>query len=288
MNWEDLRFFLAIARAGTLSRAAKALGVDQATVSRRLASLEAGLGSRLFIRLPRAARLTPLGEKILSQVMEMESLAFSVERQSSPENLPGRTRIAVSVPPVLSRHFFARHIHALALDIPQIQISVQSEPFFVSLSRLEADLAVRLSMAIDETDIIKKIGRMKFAFYATSNYPHAANPGQWEFIGYPQNPTVFAHKKWLYEVIATNKVICEFADLSNQYEAACSGVGVAGLPCFIADADSRLVKLPCDHALLTLDIWIAKHPDRRDDARVRAVADSIIRLVETEGLGLKE
>ncbi|WP_338521162.1 LysR family transcriptional regulator [Erwinia aphidicola] len=105
MNWEDLRFFLAIAKAGTISSAAKDLNVDQATVSRRLASLEADLGVQLFIRLPRESRLTPTGEKILNEAKEIEAKVFTVARLSSSVKTSAHSRVAISAPPILARHF---------------------------------------------------------------------------------------------------------------------------------------------------------------------------------------
>jgi DNA-binding transcriptional LysR family regulator len=74
--------------------------------------------------------------------------------------------------------------------------------------------------------------------------------------------------------------------LSHQYEAACTGIGVAGLPCFIADRDNRLVKLDNSAPMLNLDIWVAMHPDRRNDTVVRKTADEILQLLESLGLGL--
>lgn len=79
-------------------------------------------------------------------------------------------------------------------------------------------------------------------------------------LGYTERPLAFEHRGWLYETIGSRQVICEVADLSNQYGAACTGIGVAGLPCFLADNDTRLVKLPCCQPMLKLGIWLAMHP----------------------------
>jgi DNA-binding transcriptional LysR family regulator len=97
-------------------------------------------------------------------------------------------------------------------------------------------------------------------------------------IGYSDRQTDFAHKRWLYEVIGRRQVACELSDLSNQYEAACTGIGVAGLPRFIGDADDRLLRLSRDLPMLSLDIWIAMHPDRRNDAPVRKISGAVTEL----------
>lgn len=286
MNWENIRFFVAIARSGTLSGAAKALDVDQATVSRRLMSLEGELGSKLIERLPREARLTAQGQIILAEALEIEACTFKIKRMSVA-NKEKREKVTISAPPVLARHFFATNMLKLSQELPQVLISILSDVHFVSLSRLEADLAVRLSPGVKDTDIIKKIGKMDFALYAASNYCHLKSPELWEFIAYPERVTNFEHKQWLDKIIGDKRVLCEMADLSHQYETVCSGVGVAGLPCFLADKDKRLVKLEVDETMLSLDIWIAKHPDRRNDPLVVHASNAIAIILKEVGLGLK-
>lgn len=284
MNWEDLRFFLAIAKAGTLSGAARALDVDQATVSRRLASLEAALQVRLVDRLPRESRLTAIGQEVLAQVTDIEADVFALRRRVLTSRLEARTKVTVTAPPILARHVLAPHIYALSQRLPQVQLSILSESHFVSLSQLEADIALRLSPGLKDTDIVKSIGRMDFALYAAASYSALNAPSNWEFIGYPERQNDFEHKRWLYETIGTRRVVCEVPDLSHQYEAACTGIGVAGLPRFLGDAAPRLVRLATDQRMLSLDIWLAIHGDRRDDGLIRQTSASLIDLVRACGL----
>jgi DNA-binding transcriptional LysR family regulator len=286
MDWEDLRFFLAVATAGSLSSAARTLNVNQATVSRRLAALEAQLNVRLVDRLPRESRLTAVGQEILQDVLDIETKSFAIQRKCSSSEAAVRTKVTITAPPILARHFLTPNLGALAQMSPAVQLSILSEPHFVSLSRMEADLALRLSPPIEDTDIVKKVGLMPFALYAHRDYLHALDERNWEFVGYTDRQGDFAHKRWLYEVIGSRRVACEVTDLSHQFEAACTGIGVAGLPCYIGDRDNRLLKLDNDLAMLSLDIWIAMHPDRRNDTVVRKTADEIVQLLKPLGLGL--
>ena len=286
MNWDDLRIFLAIAKAGTLSAAARLLKVDQATVSRRLSALEGDLNLQLVDRLPREARLTTIGREILEMALEVENKAFAVQRLALTASTERRAKVTITAPPILARHFLAPNIGHFAERYPSVQLSIFSESHIASLARLEADLALRLSPAVEDTDISRKIGRLDFALYASRDYRHSADSAAWEFIGYTDRQADFAHHRWLYEVIGQRRVACELTDLSNQYEAACTGVGVAGLPVFIGDADPRLVKLASDHTMLTLDIWIAMHRDTRTDVHVRNTASVITELIASHGLGL--
>lgn len=284
MNWEDLRIFMAVASAGTLSGAARVLSVDQATVSRRLAALELALGARLLDRLPREARLTALGKAVLVEVATMEERALAIERIALSATSEAHTRVTLSAPPILARHLLAPHVNTLSQRLARVQLTVFSESHFVSLAKVEADVAMRLSPGDMDTDIVKKIGQMQFALYATADYPNRTDDANWEFVGYTERQTDFEHKQWLYRTIAGRRVACEVTDLSNQYEAACSGIGVAGLPCFLADADPRLVRLETRQPMLELGIWLAIHPDRRNDVLVRRTIAAVTELIQDCGL----
>ncbi|WP_256829466.1 LysR family transcriptional regulator [Pseudomonas sp. Pse1] len=284
MNWEDLRYFVAIASAGTLSGASRQLGVDQATVSRRLAALETDLGARLVDRQPRKAFLTPLGQEVLTHALKIEDSVFAVKRLSLSASSQSRAKITISAPPILARHFFAPQLLVLSQRLPQVQVSVLSESHVASLSKLEADLAIRLTPGTADSDIVKRIGEMQFGLYSTPSYANVANPQQWEFIGYTEYPVAFDHKNWLYQTIGNRRVVCEVADLSNQYEAACTGIGVAGLPCFLADQDERLLRLSSSQKMLSLGIFLALHPDRRNDQLVRDTSAVIMELITDLGL----
>ena len=286
MDWEDLRFFLSVATTGSLTGAARALNVNQATVSRRLAALEAQLNVRLVDRLTRESRLTAIGQQILQDVLDIEAKAFAIERKCSSSKAAVRSKVTITAPPILARHFLTPNLVTLTTMSPMVQISILSEPHFASLSRMEAELELRLSTHIENTEIVKKVGLMQFSLYAKNDYPYALDEERWEFVGYTERQGDFAHKRWLYEIIGSKRVACEVTDLSHQYEAACTGIGVAGLPCFIGDRDDRLIKLENNLPMLNLDIWIAMHPDRRNDTVVRKTADAIFQLLEPFGLGL--
>ncbi len=246
----------------------------------------AALNVRLVDRLARESRLTGVGQQILQDALDIEAKSFAIERRCLASSTTVRAKVSITAPPILARHFLAPHVAALARLHPLVQLSILSEPHVASLSRLEADLALRLALPIEDTDIIKKVGQMRFALYAGCDYPHAQDAEQWEFIGYTNRQADFAHKRWLYEVIGSKRLACELADLSHQYEAACTGIAVAGIPCFLGDADPRLTRLESSIPMLDLDIWVAMHPDSRGDPVVRHISQTIAQLLESAGLGL--
>src|SRR6185312_5116047 len=144
VDWEDIRHFLAVAQAGTLSGAARNMKVDHATVSRRLAALEAALDVRLVDRLPRSCRLTAIGREVSERAVEMEAGAHGIGRLAKAAHAPLVGRVTLSAPPVLVAHLLAEHLARFRTEHPEIRLSLSAQGQQVSLSRRETDVAVRL------------------------------------------------------------------------------------------------------------------------------------------------
>ncbi|KAB7897178.1 LysR family transcriptional regulator [Rouxiella sp. S1S-2] len=281
-DWQDLRFFLAVAQAGSLSGAARAMHVDHATVSRRLNLLEEKLQVRLVDRQPRACLLTPLGEQVAQLAAQMEVSAFAVERATRAAQLPLVGKVSVSAPPVLAANFLAKQLFAFRQRYPDIQLSIASQVQSVSLSRREADIAVRLFRPTEQSSVARKIGLMPFALYASKDYEHAKTPESWEFIAYDASLSEMTHQKWLLEVANGRRVVCEVSDITSQCVAVRTGIGVAGLPCFLGDGDPQLQRLRFDGEAFAREIWIVVHADLRHTPQIRAVMDFIIEAVKAQ------
>src|SRR5262249_835178 len=141
VDWEDIRHFLAVAESGTLSGAARSLKVDHATVSRRLAALEAALDVPLVDRLPRSCRLTAVGRRVLARAMEMEAGAHGIARLAKAAHAPLVGRVTLSAPPVLVAHLLAEHLARFRAEYPDIRLSLSAPGQQGSLSRPRADVA---------------------------------------------------------------------------------------------------------------------------------------------------
>jgi DNA-binding transcriptional LysR family regulator len=279
-DWENLRYFLAVARTGTLSGAARILEVDHATVSRRLASLEAALQVRLVDRSPRACRLTPIGQTVLEMTTAMEETAFAIERTVHATQSPLNGKVTVTAPPVLAGGFLTRHLAQFRRRHPGVQLSVSGEPRRVSLSRREADLAIRMVRPVESTSVIRKLGNMPFALYASKDYAALDKPSTWEFIAYDEQFEEMPQQQWLRQIAGERAIACMVADINGQHAAARAGAGIAGLPCFIADADPVLVKLEHDGEVFSREIWLAVHEDLKRSATIRAAMDFLIEIFE--------
>lgn len=279
MDWESLRHFLAVARTGTLSGAARALQVDHATVSRRLASLEYELQAALVDRLPRACRLTPLGHQVFEQVQAMEDGAYAIERLLHAARAPLDGKVSLSAPPVLVTQLLAGRMAEFRRGHPGLQLAVSAQGQQVSLTRREADVALRLVRPKDAGYVVRRIGRMHFGLYASNDYVHLQRPAEWEFIAFDAQFDEMPQQQWLLGLADGRRVACKLNDISSHLAVARAGAGVAGLPRFLGDVDPGLQRLEPDGKPFFRDIWLLVHRDLRRSASVRAVMDFIAQIV---------
>ena len=273
VDWENIRHFLAVAQSGTLSAAARNLKVDHATVSRRLAALEAALDVRLVDRLPRSCRLTAIGRRVFERAVEMEAGAHGIARLAKAAHAPLVGRVTLSAPPVLVAHLLAEQLARFRAEYPDIRLSLSAQGQQVSLSRREADVAVRLVRPDEAGSVARKVGTMAFGLYAHRSYVHLAAAERWQFIAFDQSFTDMPQQLWLLGIAGNRPVACELNHISEHLIAVRAGVGVAGLPCFIGDRDHDLVRVGEDVPPFARDIWLVVHRDLRKNAAVRAVMD---------------
>lgn len=278
-DWENIRFFLAVARTGTLSGAARHLGVDHATVSRRLSALEDDIRIRLVDRQPRACKLTLAGQRVFELTQDMEEGALAIERFLAASRSPLSGKVMLSAPPVLVANFLVKHLALFRRANPGVQLSLSCEARQVSLSRREADVILRLTRPEEPTSVVRKLGRVSFGLYASRDYPHINNPSAWEFIAYDAGFVGQAQQKWLMQLAGKRPIACEIGDINGHLVAARAGAGVAGLPDFLAEADPRLQRVPYDGEPFSRDIWMAVHRDLRRSPPIRAVMDFLIQVV---------
>ncbi len=278
-DWEDIRHFLAVAQSGTLSGAARNLRVDHATVSRRLAALEAALDVRLVDRLPRSCRLTTVGRQVLERAMEMEAGAHGIARLAKAAHAPLVGRVTLSAPPVLVTYLLVEHLARFRTEYPDIRLSLAAQGMQVSLSRREADVAVRLVRPDEAGSVTRKIGTMPFGLYAHRSYAHLAVPERWQFIAFDHGYADMPQQRWLLGIAGDRPVACELNHIGEHLIAARAGVGVAGLPCFLGERDHDLIRIYEDVPPFARDIWLVVHRDLRKTPAARAVMDFIVSVV---------
>ncbi|MDR3436848.1 LysR family transcriptional regulator [Telmatospirillum sp.] len=268
IDWQDLQFFAVLARTGSLSAAARELGVDHATVGRRVASLERTLSLRLIDRLPRSSPLTAEGSQIADLAGRFEALAFAIERRA--REMTGTSTVRISGPPAISARLIAPHVADFHETHPEITLVLSGSSQTVALDRGEADLAVRMTKPEEGYLVVRRIGVMRFALYGTPAL--ASRPAtDWTFIGYDAPLEHVTSQVWLRSILAGRPIIFQASDLFGQQEAARAGLGAVVLPRFMGDEDPSLVRLPATPGPPTRDLWLAIHPDLKRSVAVRIV-----------------
>jgi len=273
VDWEDVRHFLAVAQSGTLSGAARSLKVDHATVSRRLAALEAALDVPLVDRLPRSCRLTAVGRRVFERAVAMEAGAHGIARLAKAAHAPLVGRVTLSAPPVLVAHLLAEHLARFRTEHPDIRLSLSAQGQQVSLSRREADVAVRLVRPDEAGSVARKVGTMAFGLYAHRSYAHLTAPERFQFIAFDPSFADMPQQVWLLGIAGSRPVACELNHISEHLIAVRAGVGVAGLPRFLGERDRDLVRIDEGVPRFARDIWLVVHRDLRKTPAVRAVMD---------------
>ncbi len=282
-NWDDLRVFLAVARAGSLSGAARMLGVNHSTVFRRIGAFEEALAVRLFERLPNGYLLTPAGEALRDGALRVEEEITSLSRKVTGQDLRLSGTVRVTTIDMLAFGLLPRHLAGFRDAYPGIELEVVVSNAAVSLSRREADVALRVGNAPPEVLVGRRVGLLAFAVYSSVGYRTRrpeSDLAVHDWIGFDSEHEALVRRfaRFLPEVqpaLRTNSVAAALS-------AATAGLGLAPLPCGLADLEPDLVRvapLPDD---FTLDLWLLTHEDLRRTARIRAFLDFLANALTAE------
>ncbi|TWB09199.1 DNA-binding transcriptional LysR family regulator [Nitrospirillum amazonense] len=277
MDWEDLRHFAALATGGTLSAAARTLGVEHATVARRVAALEQALGLKLVDRRGRRLALTAEGERIAAVADRMARDARTVRRLADGARSDIAGTVTISAPPALAVLLLAPVLAALRQRHPALTLTLLGEVRSASLERREADIAVRMSRPTEGDLTARKLVPLPFHLYATPAYLAATAPAGWVFIGSAAPLDQSPQQQVLEGLAAGRPTVFQGNTVEIQQAAAASGIGVALLPDFMAANDPRLAAVP-GPPVLSRDMWLVVHSDMTASAPIRAT----LRCIEEE------
>lgn len=279
-NWDDLRVFLTLAREGTLTTAAKALGVSHPTVARRVAALEKQIGARLFERLPDRFVPTSAGEELLGDTEAMEKAALSIDRRSAglTDTVSGVVRLSAGE---AMAALLARHLPDLRERLAQIQFELIASHTLANLSRREADLLIREQVPDAAGLVARKLGRAAYAVYAHPSLAAArGKPETW--IGFDDDHTYMPGQQWLQARLGGARPAVRGNNWLVLREAARAGAGLAVLPCYLGDPDPALKRVGGIISEVFADQWLLVHRDLRALPRVRAVMDAVVDLFQRE------
>jgi DNA-binding transcriptional LysR family regulator len=282
VDWEDLHHFVTLAREGTLSAAARTLGVDHATVARRVAALEQSTGLKLVDRRSRATALTDDGKRIAAVAAPMEEAAFAVGRAAQAAKPGVDGEVTISAPPNFASSVIAPQLSRLRLQHPGIHIKLIGEKRQASLGRREADVALRLMRPVEAGLFVRKVGSFGFSLYGAPGYLEKTPPPALAFIGYDASLAQSPQEIWLRTIIGKREVVLRTNDLETQAQAARSGLGVAALPHYLGDGDPHLQRHAVTQKPISRDVWLAVHRDLRQVPAVRAVMEFLVSCLKPQ------
>lgn len=273
-DWDDLRVFLAVARTLSLSGAARVLGVNHSTVFRRLASFEKRLGVRLFDRLPTGYVRTNAGDEMLGAAEAIEEQVMALERRVTGRDLELRGTLRVTTTETIGLTFGPPHLAAFHKAYPGIAVELVAANERMSLSRRDADVAIRPTNAPPETLVGRRVARIAWAIYAPKGRRgvDAFAPGEtWLDVDDSFGHTALT--RWVSARVPAEAIALRANSMTVLREACRAGLGLALLPCYMGDGDSGLRRAGELIPELGVDLWLLTHEDLRQTARVRAFLD---------------
>lgn len=275
MQWDDVRYFLALARQGSLSATARFLGIEHSTVARRVSSFEQALGLKLFDRLPRGWTLTHEGQALFERASLLEIDMHSLQRTALGQSaLAGRVR--VTAPPLVLNFFVLPHLDEFHAMYPQIELELVGERHAAHLERGESDIALRMSEPHEPDLVARNLGQINYGLYGTQEY--CASPeSERKFIGFDGSMPDLPQKLWLDSHVGTRPYSLRSNDMLAMYQAAGQGWGIALLPKFLAVKNHSLQLMEAANPP-SLTMYLVMHADIRRAPRVRSTADYLIKM----------
>jgi DNA-binding transcriptional LysR family regulator len=282
LDWEDLRYFVALTRHGSLSATARALRVNHATVARRVTSLETVLGRPLFERRADGYLLTAEGKAVLDEANAMDEAALSVLRRlDTSTELNGLVRLTAAR--VLAEGFLIERLAGLHERYPGLDLELIGDARVMSLARREADMALRLGSPKDSELVARRLGKIAFGLYASPGYRAKLNGGAaLALIGYDEESEFIFEASWLAREFRDRRFSFRSNNQTSQAGAARAGYGVALLPRYLAAGDRGLVSVSLGKRLPERELWLLIRRDLTKVPRVRAVADYLIEMFRRE------
>ncbi|MEM7226282.1 MAG: LysR family transcriptional regulator [Pseudomonadota bacterium] len=269
IDWHDLRFVLAVAREGALAGAARRLGVNETTVARRLARLEGRLGARLFERGQSRLTSTAAGQAAVDGAERIElQIQALADRVAGSDRLAAGTVRVTSVP-VLVNRLLIPALPGLLARHPQLRVELIAEPRDLSLTKREADVALRLARPRkDSRAIARRIGQLAYGVYG----PAGGDAGALPWVTYEDAMAELPQARWMAARPGQPAPLL-VNDAEGVLQAVAAGLGKSLLPISIADPLPGLTRLDAGAAPLTRELWRIVHPELRDLTRIRVVLD---------------
>ncbi|TZG38123.1 LysR family transcriptional regulator [Agrobacterium sp. B1(2019)] len=288
MNWDDVRLFLSVARSGQFLSAARKLGVNHSTLSRRISALEAAIGTQLFLRSTNGCELTEEGQRLLAGAERMETEMLNAQANLGRVDTAVAGTVRIGAPDGLGVSFLAPRLGRLTARYPDLKIQLVPVPRSFSLSQREADIAITIERPEQGRLMFSKLTDYSLGLYASADYlADYGTPADVEAlkrhrrIGYVEDLIFSPSLNYTGEIMRDWDAAFEISSATGQTEAVRSGAGIGILHNYIAGQYPELLRI-MPHLTISRSYWTAYHESARQLVRVRTVVDFLQELVAEE------
>jgi DNA-binding transcriptional LysR family regulator len=280
INWDDLRYFAEVVRSGNVSQAGERIGVNQSTVSRRIASLESQLGKTLFDRTSNGWVITPTGETIVTFAEQMATKVNDIQRKVEIDSDEVSGLVRITCVDVCVKRFMLPVIRDFKQVHPNVDIELISDIEPLNLAAREADVALRGTNAPPPNLVGKRIGTLTFHVYGhvalfKNGLPEQPPCITWIGDGNTLSPWIKKNFPKVKRAYRTNSI-------AVMYDMCKAGLGLAQLSCAIADEVEELIRIPVEYVEPGFGLWVLSHVDLRTTARVRIFRDFLVEYLTKE------
>lgn len=283
LGWDDLRYLLAVRRHGSLGSAARALGLNKSTISRRIAALQSELGAALLQRGPRGYEVTAQGEAAIAAAEQVERVVNELVGAVGDADRTAKGTVRVTVPAWFAQHVIIPALTAFRETYPGLDIHLVTTDEVLDLGRREVDIALRNVRPTQRSLIVRKAGVLAFAMYASRSYValHGAPSNRedlkrHQLIAYPDAVAYVDAYRWANAL--SDRVALRATDATSMLDAVAAGLGIGVLPCFLAARAPDVVCLETVGPPAPEVIWLVTHPDTVEVKRVRVVTAWLLDL----------
>ena len=292
LSWDEMCLVHAIADAGTLSGAARALRVSHPTAFRRLNRLERKLGVRFFDRARDGYIATAAAEEVAALVRLLRSEVLAVERRIAGRDLRPSGTLRITTTDTLLFGWLSPGLREFRSAYPDIQLELVVSNDVFSLSRREADMAVRPGRKPDESLVGRRIATIAQAVYMAKTLATKADDveamASMDWIGPDESMTYPAFDRWLEQEGLVERCRIRVNTVYGMLSAARAGLGLSVLPCYLGENDKQLSRVGGAITTMATDLWVLTHPDLRKTERIRIFMDHVAGFAKTSQFGLAE
>ena len=289
IEWTALRDFVAVAEAGSLSGAARKLGISQPTIGRRIEQLERHLNALLVNRTPQGLTLTETGERILIYAQRMSDEAVSIERLASGANQRLEGSVRITLTDMMGNQWLPTKLSEFYLRYPGMHLEVVIDNRLLDLIKREADIAVRFARPKQLDLVTRRSVDYHYGLYASTDYlerynrpEHIRDFKQHYFVSYDETLSRFPLLKRLEKLFGQDRIIHRSTSNTGVMAAITEGVGLGISGCYFSDSEPKLERLLPQRFDYSFETWVTTHADIYKSARIKAVFDFLIEKLEED------